>query len=181
MKLRFEIGDVVYVARLETEEEQLPCPDCGGTLRVRVLLYNGVEHSIACEACKHGYEGPRGYIVRYAPTPKASSTTITGVDTSAGSIQWRTELVGYREDDDVFDNIGDAFARALDLAEKFEQEQKARITHRSNAERSWAWHVSYHRREIREAKKRLAHHEAALSYAVNQKKNEVLDKASARP
>jgi predicted RNA-binding Zn-ribbon protein involved in translation (DUF1610 family) len=180
MKLRFEIGEVVYVARLETEEEQLPCPDCGGTRALRVTLYNGVEHSIACEACKHGYEGPRGYIVRYAPTPKASSTRITGVDTRDGSVQWQTEL-GYRDDADVFDNMGDAFARALDLGEKFERDEKARITQRSNAERSWAWNVTYHRREIREAKRRLAHHEAALSFAVNQKKAEAVDKASARP
>lgn len=81
---RFEIGQSVWWASFEPEEEQYPCPDCGGTGRLRVLMHDDTMVSIECDTCKRGYEGPKGYLTVYRRRPRAVNTVILGLETSAG-------------------------------------------------------------------------------------------------
>lgn len=49
-KPRFGIGDRVYFASWSTKEESLPCPDCAGTQKWKVVMASG-ELETSCQRC----------------------------------------------------------------------------------------------------------------------------------
>jgi hypothetical protein len=171
MKLRFEIGDVAYAAMIVPKPENVVCPDCGGTRRIKVTLFDWTMHELECEFCRRGYEGAVGYIETKTCIPKAKSVILNGVSVNGEHADWYTNE-GVFADYDMFETLEAAFARALDKEKEFEEEEKRRMTRKYNSKRSWAWHVGYYRREIREAEARIKYAKERLGYAIEQKKVE---------
>lgn len=48
---KFSIGDVVYWPTTETTKEPMPCPDCLGTRRWKVITPAGTEMEAECQRC----------------------------------------------------------------------------------------------------------------------------------
>lgn len=163
--IRFNIGDTVYWATYQRREEWIPCPDCGGTRRVRVILHDNDEHSIDCATCSRGYEPPTGKIVTYEYSKSVSKGNIMGVDMAAGRTDWRVSPHYIVKDAEVFTTKEEALDRAEVLAVEANEEEQRRLALKEKPTRSWAWNASYHRREIKECERRLAYHESKLSVA----------------
>lgn len=169
MGLRFEIGQEVWVASFESEAEYLTCPDCGGTKHIRCVLFDGSEVAIPCEGCRRGYEPPDGTVRVYRRRANAIPATVTGVEIYEGVAEWRTTHT-YAKDEDVFATRDKALARAEVKAADADREERGRVLTKEKPTKSWAWHVHYHRKSIRDAEKNIAYHQSRLDYARTQAK-----------
>ena len=163
--MRFNIGDTVYWASYQHKAQHIPCPDCGGTKRVRVILYDNEEVSIECATCSHGYNPPKGTIVVYEYSKDAKKGTITGVEIREDGTQWRISQGYIVKDSEVFPTREAALARAEETAVHANAEEQRRISDKERPTRTWAWNASYHRREIKECERRITYHKAKLAVA----------------
>lgn len=163
--MRFRIGEDVWVSLWEAIEDRVVCPDCGGTGRLRVILHDEQEVSIECDTCRRGYEPPRGTLTVYTRKPMAIPTAIVGVEIADGKIVWRTSASYHVEDDRVFANEASALNRAKEIAAEADRAERDRIASKEKPTHSWAWNASYHRREIKEAQRRIEYHTRKLNVA----------------
>ena len=172
MKPQFNAGDVVYAAILEQREEYIPCPDCFGTKCLRVILGDNTEHVIDCAGCNQGgYSRPSGLIRIYRYTGGAKRITISGTTISAAGCEYRSGCDNYQAAD-LFPAEADALARAAVLVKNYEAPQLDKLRQKEKLAYSWAWHVHYHRRQIRDAKKTIARSEAMLAVAREKSKTD---------
>jgi len=179
MKPQFNIGDVVYAAEIKRDEEYIPCPDCFGTKCLRVILGDGTEHTIDCAGCKEGGYGRTSGLVRtYRYTAGAKRITISGMDLSATTCEYRAGCNNYQAAN-LFHDEADAVARAAVLAKDQEVQRLAALQRKEKPAHSWAWHVHYHRSLIRDAKKAIARSEAML--AVAREKSKTGDEEKVKP
>ncbi len=84
--LRFNIGDVVWIATWSATQDYVECPDCGGDGRLRVTFHDETTVSIECQACQIGFEPPSGRVRVYSRKPEAICGAITGFELRAGTI-----------------------------------------------------------------------------------------------
>ena len=77
--MKFKIGDTCWYARAGQHENQITCPDCNGTRRIRMILENDEQVSIDCGGCSRGYLGSLGTITEYGFKAVVRSATIDGV------------------------------------------------------------------------------------------------------
>lgn len=172
MKPQFNIGDVVYAAVLEGKEESIPCPDCFGTKCLRVILGDGTEHTIDCAGCSPGgYDRPSGLIRISRYSARAKRITISGMDISETGCEYRSGCDNYQAANLFHDEAG-AVARAAVLAKDREAQQLDELRRKEKPARTWAWHVHYHRRLIRDAKETIARSEAKLAVAREKSKTD---------
>lgn len=181
MVSRFNIGDQAWFATFDAEPAWVECPDCGGTGRIRCLLPDDSMVSIECECCRRGYEGPLGKLQVYVRTPRARFVTITGVEMQGEKVEWRTDSFWCAEDDRLFAAEADAFAKAKAIADDMDRLERERIQAKEKDTKSWAWNVHYHRREIREAEKRIAYHRSKLAVASLKAKEPATEAGRAAP
>lgn len=165
MAIRFQIGDPVFVATFEAHETWIECPDCAGTGRIRCMLPDDTMVSIECECCRRGYEGPFGRLLVYERKPFVCETVISGIEMREDGIEWRTRCSYLVKDANIFASRDDAMRRAEEIAAEQDRAERERIATKEKNTKSWAWNVHYHRREIREAEKRIAYHKAKLAVA----------------
>lgn len=174
---KFQIGDVVYQANAGPKSTWVICPECLGSGRLRVILGDDSEVSIACVCCENGYHGSLGKLSTYQFLAEVDTITITGVDaqTRNGQLQVRYSF-GSRsiEDSDVFATLPEAAARAEQLVKEHEAKETKRLSYKEKKHKSWAWNVSYWRGQIRDAKQTIAGAEARL--AVVPKNSKQIDK-----
>ena len=148
----------------DTEE----CPDCLGTAVVTVTFANGHSASVACENCKHGFEGSNGRVNTYIPQYIAIEWTPKKVygfeDGEVKYTDWISGGGSIYSSKDMFANKYDA------LAEVAKRNVKAREAHKKNIflcevekVKKYAWSASYHRSQIAELQKSISHHEQRLS------------------
>jgi hypothetical protein len=163
--VKYEIGQEVWVASFKAHEAFIVCPDCAGTGRLRVMFADDTIVSIECSVCGPGYEPPTGRIRVYDRRPLAMGTTITGVEVRDGKAEWRTGYSYSVDEVNLFDNEAECLARAAELAAEHDREERDRINHREKPTKTWSWNAQYHRREIKEAKRRLEYHTAKLAVA----------------
>lgn len=156
------IGDVVWVARLKHREFYETCPDCLGTKAVTLLLANGERESLECKTCwPGGYDPSRGFIIRTQYQLAADKRAIDAMEvgrekTTYRFFDWSSEV--------VFDNEQEALVEAEKLRLIAEEEDHKRfLWKKEDSRRTWAWHSSYYRRQIADAKKQLAYAEARLN------------------
>ena len=163
----FEIGATAYVAQFQSVSGVVTCPDCLGTLRMRVFMGNGEEHSVACGRCSNGYNPPTGYIEHTKnATAKVIKITISGLEISNNQSLCRYSAGDYSYDGkDVFATKEEAMQRAQVLAEEHAEREIERLASKEHDTRSWAWNVSYHRRCIKDAEKSIAYHTSKLNVA----------------
>ena len=164
---KFAIGNRVYKSCFETMKQVwIECPDCCGSGRLKVVLGTGEEVQIACECCARGYEGSPGKILIYKASAKAELVTITGLDIRDGEANKYYHSPHFVSgDDNLFFSEADAMAQANEKAEAHRINQERQIERKVRADKKWAWHVTYHRRQIKEMEKRIEYHRGALAVA----------------
>lgn len=185
-KPKYNIGDVVYVGKWEAREFTEPCPDCGGTRKLKVILFDGTEYDIACEGCKRGYDGPYGFVRRTAYKASVSELVIQGVEMGCFSDekgQWKYRL-GYEigsnicsyqsvKESEIFLDEQAAMQFALAKGRQMEINEASRVMMKEKPTHTWAWHVTYHRREIKRAKRDLEYHSQKLGIAKEKSKEKI--------
>lgn len=162
-----KVGDTVWFAQCGTREVIRPCPVCFGKLAVTVILGNDEHIATPCDYCGKGYGGPTGVEREYEWIAKPTQITITGVTTedrgNGPECSYRFHEGYCADQGELFDTKEEAEARcAVKAAEHAEDERKRREWRKESAHKSFSWHVGYHRKEVREAKRRLAWHEARV-------------------
>lgn len=144
IKTKFAVGDVVYAASVDRETKRLPCPDCKGSRKWKVVSPAGAEHEIGCPRCSTNYMANSDLRLTYTvATPRVRKLTI-------GSVEYRSVGIGggpaetrymCREtgvgsgqvysDDDLHSSEEAAMARA---------EVKAKITDEASIKGDTYWH-----------------------------------------
>lgn len=162
--MRFKVGDEVWVATSNPCETFEPCPDCGGEGRLRVTFHDETTVSIECQNCTVGFSRPTGRISVVLRTPRAEKAIITGVQVDGSGIEWTAGCYIYK-DEDVFEGEAPALARAEIKSQEHRAYIQSQMARREKPERTWAWHASYHRKEIKRAEAAVAHHSAKLAVA----------------
>jgi len=164
----FNIGDTVWMARFDTTESSVECPDCGGTGRLRVTFHDETQVSIHCANCSRGWEPPTGRIIVHKRAARAALARVTGIEMNAEGVEYRvTDLVGGYTflSKDVFASREEAEAKGVELAEAAKQEEMARVYRKERDTRTWAWNASYHRKEIKRCEREIERHKAQLAVA----------------
>lgn len=173
MKPKYSIGDLVWYARWDQEKVYETCPECGGTKHLRVILWDGTEHTIDCEGCKEGYYGPSGRVHRYERTPRAEQLEIIGVEVQeyreVPRVEYRLRAIGggnwCPEEARLFLTKEEALACATTAAAEETEAEKQKVLRKVKEHRSWSWHVHYHRRAVRDAQKNIEYHSKCLDVA----------------
>ena len=175
-KPKYELGDVVYVGEWKAYERSETCPDCGGTCSIKVTLFDGTEYIIPCEGCKQGWEGPYGYVTRHAYRATTFEAIVQGIELGCWSDnkgQW-TYQVGTESDyacrshikeNEIFTTEPEALNFAFAKGRQLEIDSAARVFLKEKPEHTWAWNVTYHRREIKRAERDLEYHSKCLGIA----------------
>jgi hypothetical protein len=166
--MKFNIGDVVYQAQAGQEQIWVMCPECLGSGRLRVILGDDSEVSIACVCCERGYEGSPGKRHSYAFMARATAHKVTGVEAQQREDGLRVRYsFGYysSESENVFATREEALTRALQLVTEHEAEEKKRLGFKEKQYKTWSWNVSYWRGEIRRAKETIQRCEDRLAVA----------------
>lgn len=166
---KFNIGDVVYLAQAGQESIWVICPECMGSGRLRVILGDDSEVSIACVCCDRGYEGSPGKLQTYAFRSETHETTITGIDSEMhdGALRTHYKFGGchFTEDKNIFATRADALIRAAELIQEHEIEEAKRLRYKEKKHKTWAWNVRYWRSEIRRAQETITRIQARLNVA----------------
>ncbi len=163
--MKFEIGQQVWRPTFDSSMTYVVCPDCGGTGRLRVTFHDEIQVSIECQNCGPGYKPPTGRIKVYERRPRASLETIVGCEIEGEKIEWRTNECYRVEEGELFDNEEDCVVAAQAKAAQADAEERQRILTKEKPTRTWAWNAHYHRREIKEAQRRLKYHTEKLTVA----------------
>lgn len=167
--IKFTIGDTAYVARAGQEQVWITCPECLGSGRLRVILGDDSEVSIACECCSRGYEGSPGRMQTYAFVARTEEVLITGIESSLHGMVLRTRYkfsgCSFEEEKNIFKTHDEALARATTLIEEHQTEETKRLKYKEKQHKTWAWHVRYWRSEIRRAQETIDRAKARLAIA----------------
>ena len=103
-------------------------------------------------------------------------TTICKVEIEPTSIRYGFDSFtgGYHigSEKDLLLTKEQAEIRAKELAEEWNKEQLARIHQKEKNNRTWSWHVHYHRSQIRDAEKTIKRSTAKLNAAKEHVKEE---------
>lgn len=174
IKPKYQIGDVVWTGKWEPYEICEKCPDCGGTLKLTVTLFDNTIYGIPCETCKRGYEGPYGVVRRIGYHAEVQELVVHGMelgcwDSNKGIWQYKLGLEGscYLNipEHEIFIDEHAAMNFAISKGRQLEINGAARVLMKEKPAHTWAWHVTYHRRQVKEAQRQLEYHTKALGIA----------------
>ena len=102
---------------------------------------------------EHVAECSQGAVIRLERNSKGDIEYAVGTDSSA----YRTGP--------IFETKKEAIDYAQSLIEVRNAEEDKRMRGKEKDHRSWAWNAHYHRKEIRDYKKRIEYHEKKLAIA----------------
>lgn len=173
---KYNIGDEMWMLRTDTKEAYVECPDCCGEGRLRVIMGDETVVSIQCENCKRGYERSSGKLVVWESKAAPIKVNIKGVELTDEGVRYTTTQSYWVEEGNLFDTEEKAFAASAAKAIENDEAEKKRKLQKHNHNRSWAWNASYHRKELKEAKRKTEYHTAQLAIASVKAKQ---DKAAA--
>jgi hypothetical protein len=164
--MKFNIGDTIYFARAGQETIWITCPECLGSGRLRVIMGDESEVSIACECCSRSYEGSPGKMQTYAFHAAPEARIITGVEMQGSGDEQhvRYSCNGWSiEEENIFATLEEAQTRAVVVADEHAFEEKKKLGYKEKQHKTWAWHVRYYRSMIRDAKEQIARAEAKMA------------------
>lgn len=162
---KFNIGDIVYQAEANQDQVWITCPECAGSGRLRVILGDDSEVSIACVCCERGYEGSPGRIQTYEFRSRTSEDKVTGVEERLNYLTRYYFGCYSSEEINLFATREEALERAAVLVAEHAAEETKRLRYKEKQHKTWAWNVSYWRRGIRNAQAEIARYEARLAVA----------------
>lgn len=166
MTPKFAIGDRPWHATTEHFEKVLTCPDCLGQKYLTVTMGDGSTVTIDCQLCGPGYNPPCGVVKIHGYKEYVYQTEIDGLEIRAKDGATYQIATSYRvAEGDLFSTKEEAEARAVELQREREQAEADRLKRKEKDKHTWAWHVRYHRSEIKRAEKEIAYHAAKLAAA----------------
>lgn len=163
--MKYKIGDKVWYAKREVTQKTVECPDCFGNRYLTVIKGDGSQVTIDCAGCASGYDPPLGCVTYWEQATDVIEIVIDRVEETATKVEYGFSGVYSVKETDLFCNKESAEARALDLADKHNQEELDKINRKEKHNRTWAWHVTYHAREIKRLREQLVYHTAKLDVA----------------
>ena len=169
------LGDTVWRATVKRSQVHVACPDCFGRRALRVILGDDSEVVIDCSTCAAGYDPPRGYVTQDVHAPQSHVCVISKVETELVNGEVVTLYSGdgfYRlTENDLFRTGDEADARAQTLSAEQDAEAVARMKRKEKDGQTWAWHVTYHRRCMKQAQRDLTYHTSKLEVALLKRKD----------
>lgn len=159
---KFNVGDTVYYADCATDRKLIQCPDCLGSAKWKAMLPTGEEETIECPSCKNGYWSC-GKISEYAVRGEVRTLTIgqVGYEPEGPKYMCRETGVGsgqvYREDQ-LFAIKADADAVLPGMVAEREKlaAERGLNEYLQKKGHNVGNMTAYYRKEIRDAKKKLA-------------------------
>ena len=151
----YNIGDKVWYAGREVTEEKVICPECFGKRYLTVILGDDSKVTIDCAGCASGFEDPKGYILHYKQIIDVSMITIDRVEINRDYVEYLFNGHYLAKNTDIFSSKEAAEIRAKELAEEHNKQEHERIYRKEKNNRTWAWHVYYYRKMIRDAVKTI--------------------------
>lgn len=179
MEIKYAVGDTAWWPTFGLTETSVECPDCGGTGRLRVKFHDDTEVSIGCANCGPGFNPSTGRVKCYDRLAEVKLVTISGMEISEGKVEYRTSNSYRIGPDKLFDTQAEAQVAAEALAKEYDREEREKIFKREKDGKSWAWHATYHRRQLKRAEKDIVYHTKKLN-AANLKANEVAKRKAKR-
>jgi hypothetical protein len=145
---------------MECVQKNVPCPDCEGK-RYNTIILDGETFTIDCRGCERGWMGSTGYLETYEYTPSVFEGKISGVEKS-----WNEDSFEYHvsespssskilKEENTFATREEAEDRAVVLARDQSDEEAKKITKKTKPNSSWAWHVRYYQKQIRDAEETI--------------------------
>lgn len=175
--MKFNIGDKAWVAWFGNHTEAwITCPHCFGKKFLTVIMGDDSQITIDCECCKEGYNGCRGKIVEYQFVANAYEITIESVELRDGVYRYNSN-----EENLVFKTKEEAEKRAEEFRAENEANEKSRMLHKKDTNRTWAWNASHHRKRLKDALREIEYHSGALNVAKLKSKEKVIEEVSAIP
>jgi len=168
----YNIGDRVWYAGRESKKERITCPECFGKKYLTVILGDDSRVTIDCAGCAAGYDPPRGYVEYWKQTFDVYRIIIDGVKINRNHVEYLYNYHRIAEDTEIFSSEEKAESRAKELAEEYNKQELQRIHRKEKNNRTWAWHVHYYRKMIRDAQKEIERAQEKLD-AAKQKAKEV--------
>lgn len=167
MKPKYDIGDVIYWATSRNEEQVIECPDCKGSGQLTVIFADGEQVSVACANCAWGYDPPTGRVRYWGHIERVESGAISGMEIDT-EVTYKVRCEPYSsyyciKEAEAYDSKEEAQEQAVILAAKRTEEELKKAQRKHKDTRSWAWNASYHRKELKEAKRRVGYHTEQLS------------------
>lgn len=167
-KPKFNYGDYVYHAHAQSVEGTQPCPDCGGRMFVEII-YQGISYTLDCPGCERGYLGSTGTVAKYEYVESVREGEIYSVSKDSEGFEYRMKTADgicyILKESDIFLTREEAEARAYEIRKEREDSEVQRTLRKHNPDRTWAWNVSYHKRQIAEAQKNIEYHTLKLNAA----------------
>lgn len=162
---KFSIGETVWRASWQSVEKRVTCPDCGGTRVVTIELFDGTRHMIACEGCQSGWMGALGYLTLHDREALVTEGVVTGVQIKRDGVEYNVDPGYICDAENAFATREEALARAAVLAAEAKAEEEKRVLGKEKPLKTWAWHVTYYRRQIRDAQDRINYATKQLNMA----------------
>lgn len=163
---KFKIGDSVWIPRFNMVDKPVVCPDCLGRKALTVIMGDDSKVSIECTGCSQGYDPARGYIVLHEWKPTIEPTTVDTIKLNGDGWLYSGNRFYEQPESGVFATDAEAMARAVEMGKAHEADELDRLENRKeNTRRTWAWNATYHRRELKEAQRRVEYHSSKLNVA----------------
>ena len=160
-KPKFNFGDHIYWASFETEEKTVPCPDCAGK-RYNTIILDGETFTIDCSGCEKGYWGSVGYRTTWERKPEVRDGLISGVEQDSQDskvFEYRVRETSFSSyivtEDRAFATKEEALTASIELAAVQAAEDLKKVTQKTKPDKSWAWHVRYYQKQIKDAQETI--------------------------
>ena len=164
----FNIGDVVYSVYAAHSAKKVPCFVCNGQKFITIIDGFGVEVKPQCTYCNEGLgTPPSGFSTEYEYQAIVRSIIIDSVrKNSDGEFE-------YNYSGEVYKTREEAELAGQKLVEANKKDEERRLKFKKeDANKSWSWHVGYHRQNIKKAERDLEHHSEKLGLAKSKVKEE---------
>jgi len=161
----FKIGDKVWVSRVRSTDEVIPCPVCFGDMKVTLILGDGTHVEVECDYCRKGWMGAQGVVrAGYVNVAEVFQKEITGVDNRRDGDEQRITYwfgSGGYSSKRVSDTREGALVKAE--AEIAEVNKRADAKHKKHKDyKSYTWNAGHY---MREAQRALEQHKRYLEKA----------------
>lgn len=164
--MRYKIGDMVWQAYCDSKSDWVTCPDCCGSGFLVVIMGTGEHVRADCECCRRGIEYP-GKILQYEYVSIPKLITITGIEINEeNEAEYKTGCYCGIKESDLFDNEKDAYLRGTQYVDNKRKQNEEEIKLKYKRDKSWVWHVHYHRRQIKEHERKMEYHKRKLAISI---------------
>lgn len=157
-----EIGQEVFVAQAHAYAiSDETCPICFGKLFVVVILGDGSQQPVACDACRGSDGHATGVVPVHAPASSVIRGTVTGIEIDGGVARYRVNGVQF-DASDIFTTEAEAESRRAVLFDRATEQARLSFETRFKRPRSIPWTIRYHRDCIKGAERDIAWHRSKL-------------------